>query len=101
MRVLVLRHGQAVDSFEALTDEQRWLTPTGRARVARMAVVDDMSPAMRELVNEYGFAVVRTLLDVGVTKPRHVRHVVETILDEFSPTRGSYSKQGVRTEHAS
>ena len=37
MRVLVLRHGNAVDPFEALTDEQRWLTPTGRARVSRIA----------------------------------------------------------------
>jgi phosphohistidine phosphatase len=37
MRVLVLRHGNAVDPFEALTDEQRWLTPTGRSRVARLA----------------------------------------------------------------
>lgn len=37
MRVLVLRHGNAVDAFEALTDEQRWLTPTGRARVTRVA----------------------------------------------------------------
>jgi phosphohistidine phosphatase len=37
MRVLVLRHGHAVDPFEALTDEQRWLTPSGRARVSRIA----------------------------------------------------------------
>jgi phosphohistidine phosphatase len=37
MRVLVLRHGHAVDSYEALTDEQRWLTPSGRARVSKIA----------------------------------------------------------------
>lgn len=49
MRVLVLRHGNAVDPFEALTDEQRWLTPTGRARVARVAeylVAEGWSPRL-------------------------------------------------------
>lgn len=32
---------------------------------------------------------------VGVTA-RHIRHLVETVLDEFSPTRGSSSSQGLR-----
>jgi hypothetical protein len=49
-------------------------------------------------VHEYGFNVVNALIDVKVTKPKHIRHVVELILNEFSPTRGSYSKQGLRTE---
>lgn len=37
MRILVLRHGHAVDPFRAHVDEQRWLTEIGRARVRRMA----------------------------------------------------------------
>lgn len=61
--------------------------------VARMAQVDALSPEHRALVHEYGYATVKTLLDLGVKKPRQIRHVVETILDEFSPTRGSFSKQ--------
>lgn len=67
-------------------------------RKARMDKIDAMSPALRELVNEYGFHTVNTLLNSGVTKPNQIRNVVETILNEFSPTRGSYSCQGKRTE---
>jgi hypothetical protein len=53
---------------------------------------------MRLLVHKYGFTVVKTCMDLGVRQPKHITHLVECILDEFSPTRGSYSKQGVRTE---
>jgi hypothetical protein len=63
-----------------------------------MNAIDNLSPELRSLVHSYGYAVVHMLLGLGVTKPRHIRHVVETILDEFSPTRGSYSQQGIRTE---
>lgn len=67
-------------------------------RIARMEQIDAMPKEMRELVNAYGLTVVKTCMDLGVTKPKHIKHLVERILDEFSPTRGSYSKQGVRTE---
>ena len=69
-------------------------------RASRMARVDAMPPEMRALVNEYGLNVVIALNDAGVTKPKHIRHIVETVLDEFSPTRGSFAKQGIRTEVA-
>jgi hypothetical protein len=69
-----------------------------RKRMARMTKVDELSPEMRELVHEYGLTVVTTCIDIGVIKPKHIRHLVETILDEFSPSRGSFSKQGKRTE---
>lgn len=68
-------------------------------RSARMSKIDAMPPGLRELVNDYGLMTVQTLLDVGVTKPKQIRHVVEVILDEFSPTRGSKSAQGIRTMH--
>ncbi len=71
----------------------------GQKRAKRMARVDAFDPPIRQLIHEYGLPVVQTLHDVGVTKPKHIRHVVETILNEFSPTRGSYSKQGIRTDH--
>ncbi len=37
MRLLLVRHGEAVDPAEARTDGQRWLTPRGRASVHRLA----------------------------------------------------------------
>lgn len=67
-------------------------------RVKRMSAIDRMPPEMRALVNEYGLTVVTACTDLGVAKPRQIRHLVEAILDEFSPTRGSYAKQGIRTE---
>lgn len=67
-----------------------------RKRQARMAKVDAMPEGLRALVNEYGLSVVQSFLDLGVTKPRQIRHVVENILNEFSPTRGSFSIQGLR-----
>jgi len=63
-------------------------------RVRRMARIDALSPDIRELVHEYGFNIVNGFLDHGVVKPRAIRHLVETVLDEFSPTRGSFSSQG-------
>src|SRR5690606_18579488 len=37
MRVLLVRHGPAVDPYAAPTDELRWLTEDGRARILRVA----------------------------------------------------------------
>ena len=67
-------------------------------RRARMSEIDRLSPELRELVHKYGYTVVNNFIACGVTKPKHIRHLVERVLDEFSPTRGSYSKQGKRTE---
>lgn len=68
-----------------------------RKSAARMAVIDSLSPDHRKLVHEYSYYVVKAFMDVGVTKPRHIRHLVETVLDEFSPTRGGRSHQGRST----
>lgn len=64
-------------------------------RAARMDIVDSMSPELRELIHEYGLTVVTAFLQCGVTKPKRIRHLVETVLNEFSPTRGSSSLQGI------
>ncbi len=37
MRVLIVRHGEAVDTYQAESDAQRWLTDAGRQRVRRVA----------------------------------------------------------------
>lgn len=66
-------------------------------RQARMAKVDEFDPATRTLIHEYGLNVVTAFVDLGIVKPRHIKHLVECVLDEFSPTRGSFSIQGIRT----
>lgn len=76
------------ETFEEMKD---------RKRKARMSRVDDMPPASRELVHEYGLNVVNGFMENGVVKPNKIRHLIELVLDEFSPTRGSHSIQGVRT----
>ena len=67
-------------------------------RQVRMTRIDQLPGDIRELVHEYGFHVVNTLMEAGVVKAKNISHVVETVLDEFSPTRGSFSQQGKRTE---
>lgn len=69
-----------------------------RKRQARMSAIDNLSKEHRELVHEYGLTVVHALMQCGVTKPNKIRHCVETILNEFSPTRGSYAAQGPRKD---
>lgn len=66
-------------------------------RQRRMAVIDDLSPDVRALVHEYGWNVVNAFLTLGIQNPRHIRHLVQTVMDETSPTRGSFSAQGTQT----
>jgi len=68
-----------------------------RHRAARMTAIDRLSPDLRKLVHDYGYTVVRAFLDCGVHKPNQLKHLVETVLDEFSPTRGSRAAQGPRS----
>jgi hypothetical protein len=62
-----------------------------------MAMVDRMSPEMRGVVHHYGLMVVLACTQAGVKQPRHVRHIVETVLSELSPTRRPSSTQGPRS----
>lgn len=65
-------------------------------RQKRMQMVDKYPADIRVLIHDYGLSVVKAHMDLGVTKARHIRHLVETTLDEFSPTRGACSSQGIR-----
>lgn len=67
-------------------------------RIARMNAIDALSPDLRQCVYDFGYPVVKTCMDLGVVKPQRIRHLVETILDEFSPTRGTFSTQGIRKD---
>lgn len=60
----------------------------------RMAAIDALPDDIRALVHEYSYTVVDAFLVLGIKKPRHIRHLVEVVLNEFSPTRGSSSRQG-------
>ncbi|TIV50833.1 MAG: hypothetical protein E5V86_29800, partial [Mesorhizobium sp.] len=71
-----------------------------RRRKKRMAKIDALSPELRALVHEYGYHIVNQFMMNGVTSHRIIRHLVEIVLDEFSPTRGSFSVQGIKTYHA-
>ncbi len=72
-------------------------SPEERRR-KRMEQVDALHPDLRACVHDYGYHVVNTLLSLGLRNAQQVRHAVEVVLDEFSPTRGSRSAQGPRTE---
>lgn len=70
-------------------------------RKKRMAGVDAYDPAIRSLIHEYGLNVVKTIYDLGVRKPNQIKQIVETVLNELSPTRGAYSMQGIRGDISS
>jgi hypothetical protein len=79
-------------------DDAAFQAVVEKRRRARMAEIDRMAPDLRALVHDYGLNTVRAFLDVGVQKPKHIRHLVETVLNEFSPTRGGGSAQGIRAD---
>lgn len=68
-----------------------------KRRRARMDVIDQMTPELRQLVNEYGNHLINQYLNMGVTKPNKIRHLIEETLNELSPIRGSNSYQGNHT----
>lgn len=50
-----------------------------RARVRqrkRMNRVDDMPPALRACVHDFGLTLVDQFIACGVTNPRHIRHLI-------------------------
>ena len=65
-----------------------------KRRRNRMEAIDALPADVRDLVHEYGYNIIVACQNAGVKKAKHIRHLVETVLDEFSPTRGSSSSQG-------
>ena len=41
--------------------------------------IDAQPSAIRELINEHGLNVVQAFLQIGVTKPKHIRHLIDTV----------------------
>lgn len=49
--------------------------------IKRMKEVDELPKELRELVYEHGFTIIKTLLDCGVKKPSHIKHIIYTIME--------------------
>lgn len=47
----------------------------------RMTHIDAMSKEHRELVHEFNYSLVNQFLAVGVTKPKHIRHLITACRD--------------------
>jgi len=55
-----------------------------RLNQKRMAEIDAQPPEIRALVHEFNWTVVKAFLDCGVTKPKHIRHLINRVLDGAS-----------------
>lgn len=62
---------------DASTYEQR--------AAVRMDEVDNLPADHRKIVHDWGFTIYRAFTQAGVKKANHMRHIVETVLNE---TRG-------------
>jgi hypothetical protein len=82
-----------------MNDHADFLAKVEARRAARMKTIDTWPKDRRECVHDYGFTVVNTLVSLGITETRHIRHIVNTVLNEFSPSRGTFSGQGIRTPY--
>lgn len=48
----------------------------------RFEVIDSLPKATRLIVHEYGWKAVKTLLEVGVTEPAKIKHVLHLLIDQ-------------------
>src|ERR1700744_6187142 len=59
-----------------------------------MEAIDNLSPELRNTVNEFGYYIVNSFVQNGINKASKIRHLVEVVLNELSPIRGANSFQG-------
>lgn len=45
----------------------------------RMSYVDELPPRLREVVHEHGLAIVKAFIECGVTDPKRINHLVNTV----------------------
>jgi hypothetical protein len=76
-----------------MSHDQSWIDARRRKRMEK---IDAMPPELRECVKDYGLNIVHSFVECGISKPCQIRHLVETVLSELSPTRGAMSAQGIR-----
>jgi hypothetical protein len=49
----------------------------------RMAVIDSLTPEQRLVVHEFGWRLVKTMIECGVTKPKLMRRIINDVLVEM------------------
>ena len=73
-----------------------------KRRATRMARVDAMSPEIRACVHEYGLTIVDAMLDLGIKKAKHIRHLVDTVRREsYQSVRDGARLRGCAPSEAS
>lgn len=72
-----IAHASPEDAGE---DRREFVERLFEKRRKRMDRVDNMPADLRALVHEYGLTVVDAFVGHGVTKPRIIRHLVNTVL---------------------
>jgi hypothetical protein len=72
-------------------DFSDWITDK---RQARFKEIDKLSKEQKAVVHDWGYNIVDNFIRCGVTKPKHMRHLIRVILDDTRPEEKSYSKQG-------
>lgn len=65
----------------AIGSEAHWRDLQQRAE-KRMARIDTLPADIRELIHEYGWDGVKELLDLGVKRASHMRHIIKAIRGE-------------------
>lgn len=61
-------------------------------RKNRFKEIDNLSPEMRKVVHEWGYAIVKNFMNCGVVKPKHIRKKMENWLE--------YAKEAEITDDA-
>ncbi|HVT29358.1 MAG TPA: hypothetical protein VHE81_15185 [Lacipirellulaceae bacterium] len=72
-------------------------------RERRMQQIDNLTPELRAVVNEWGWTIVDNFMRCGVKKANRIEHLINVVLNETRAPRGySASFQGPRrgTDHA-
>ena len=74
-------------------------TDLSERRAARMAAIDQLPPETRALVHEYGWAIIDAFLAVGVKKPKQIKHLIETVLNETRGESNSFQSEHLPSQY--
>jgi phosphohistidine phosphatase len=99
MRVLLVRHGEAVDLRAARSDHDRWLTATGRRAVARVGkVLAELDLEYSRIYTSPMLRAVQTAEILAATHPGF--HGSVEVLQALSNDQGSTAQALAPLEHA-
>lgn len=70
----------SVHKLRAEPPRERMTSEQAKPRVERrMAQIDSLTPDQRAVVHEYGWNLVDILIRHGVTKPKHMRAIINAV----------------------